>query len=169
MRPMVAVLIWVVLVGGFTLYVNTREPVKTVQAIGHRTAEGAYALEITPSFAAEPDPFALRADRETEAPAVVLMVNGKEVLRIVQRIEPGIPIRVEPVPGLVQGDNEFSIEANPPLTATRMAHAVRVRLLHDERTIAERSFWSEPGSRIAETFQINVIAEPRVGEHNRGH
>jgi hypothetical protein len=166
---MVAVLIWIVLVGGFTLYVNTREPVKTVQAVGPRTAEGAYVLEITPSFAPEPDPFALRAERETEAPAVVLTVNGKEALRIGHRIEPGIPIRVEPVPGLVQGDNELFIEANPPLTATRMAHAVRVRLLHGERTIGDRSFWSEPGSRIAETFRIVVIAEPRLEEHDRGH
>ena len=169
MRPMVAALIWIVLVGGLTLYTHMREPAKAFKTIAPRTVEGVFALEITPSFTAEPDPFALRGDTERGAPALTIRVNGKEAVRVTDRTEPGRPIRVEPVPGLVQGDNEIYLEVNPPLSAGSGSHAVRVSLLQEGRTLKERTFWSEPGSRIAETFRVKTPAGPRPEDQDHGH
>ena len=169
MRPIVAALIWIVLVGGLTLYTNTREPVKASRTAGPQQVEGTFALEITPSFAAEPDPFALRSDADRGAPALTIRVNGKEALRVTDRTEPGRPIRVEPVPGLVQGENEIYVEANPPLSAGAGAYAARVRFIRDGRTVTDRTFWSEPGSRIAETFLVKTLAQPQPQEQGHGH
>jgi len=169
MRPIVAALIWIVLVGGLTFYTHSREPVKALETVATQPVEGTLALEITPSFRAEPDPFALRDDTERTASALTIRVNGKEALRVTDRTEPGRVIRVEPVPGLIRGENEIYLEVNPPLSAGTGSHAVRVRVLQDGRKLQDRTFWSEPGSRIVETFRVKTVPEPQPEKQDHGH
>jgi len=167
MRPALAILIWIVVIGGLAAYMHSREEVRTATSYHLQQAGGVFALEVTTTFPVEPDPFALQTG-QGEAPALLMLLNGKEVLRRVDRVEAGVPIRVEPVAGLVQGRNEFYLEANPPLGLANLSYAVRVRLLRDGQPVMERSAWSEPGSKVAVTFQVDVGVQPRMEGHSHG-
>ncbi len=158
MRPALAIIIWVILIGGLTAYMQSRETAAVGVSYKLHSAEGVYALQITTTFDVEPDPFALRTD-ENEASALLVKLNGKEILRRSDRVQAGTPIRVEPVPGLTGGRNEFYLEANPPVSLANLSYAVRVQLFRDGQLIADRSLWSEPGSRIASTFQVSVARD----------
>ncbi|MFH1116051.1 MAG: hypothetical protein V1792_19225 [Pseudomonadota bacterium] len=159
MRPALAVIIWVLLIGGLAVYMQSRETASVGAAYKLHGAEGVFALRITTTFAAEPDPFALQTERN-EAPALLVKLNGSEILRITDRVDAGTPIEVKPVPGLIDGRNEFYLEANPPLGSANLSYAVRVQLFRDGQLITERSLWSEPGARIASTVLISVTKEP---------
>jgi len=76
MRPFLAVAIWIVLIGGLTLYMNVRETVKPPAAIESRQALGAYSAELTTTFPLEADPFALR-DESEQAALLLMKLNGK--------------------------------------------------------------------------------------------
>lgn len=155
MRPAFAVIIWVVLIGGLTVYMQSRDTAAVGVTYKPPRAEGVFALQVTTTFAVEPDPFALRTG-QTEASALLVKLNGSEILRRADRVQAGTPIRVEPVPGLIDGRNEFYLEANPPVGLANLSYAVRVQLFRDGQLVADRSLWSEPGSRIASSFQVSV-------------
>ncbi|MDQ7783278.1 MAG: hypothetical protein RDU20_10390 [Desulfomonilaceae bacterium] len=165
MRPAFVVVIWIALMGGLTLYMQSRETAVVGESYELHAAEGAFALRITTTFPVEPDPFALRTD-DREASALLVKVNGKEILRRTDRVRPGEPIQLEPVPGLTDGRNEFYLEANPPLDDANLSYAIRAQLFRDGKLIADRSFWSEPGSRIASSFEVSLAKEPAVKDHD---
>jgi hypothetical protein len=167
MRPVLAVVIWIVLVGGLGLYVRSHEAVKTAQSFQSTLAQGAYALEITPTFAAEPDPFALRTEEGEAPPALIVKLNGRELVKLTERVEAGAPIMIEPLKGLVEGSNEVYLEANPPIKETGRSNAVRVRVLRDGIPVSDRSFWSVQGSKIATTMLVN--AAPVESQEEDGH
>ncbi len=169
MRPVLAILIWVVLVGGLTAHMHARQ--KSNPAVSHEVHEatGVLTLEVTPTFDMEPDPFALQTDTQSAAPALLLRVNGKEVLRRTERVERGMPIRVEPVPALIQGHNEIYLEANPPLEQADRSMAVRVRVFRDGQPVADQSVWSDAGSRIATAFPVEIAHEKAPEAHPHGH
>jgi hypothetical protein len=169
MRPLIAVVIWVVLVGGLVLFVQSREAVETAQSFRLVPVQGTYALEITPTFAAEPDPFALRVEDEEQPSALTVKLNGKEVLRLTDRVDAGASIRVEPLRGLVEGGNELYLEANPPTKEAGRSHAVRVRVLRDGIPLSDRSFWSGQGSKIATTLRVNTIPGGQQEEDGHAH
>lgn len=166
MRPVLAVLIWAVLIGGLSSYMHYREGSRPPVAYRFEAAHGVFSLEVVGTFAVEPDPFAV--DVEGNQPAALsIRLNGKEIVRQTDRLEPGSPLRVSPVVGIVEGDNEFYLEAYPPAASTSQYNAVRIRVMRDNRVAAEHSSWSEPGARIADTFRLTVAEEPQV-EHAHG-
>lgn len=169
MRPLLAAAIWIILVGGLAAYMHGRDQALGIPEFRQTSASGDFALEATTSFAVEPDPFALQVDEATKPPALVVKLNGKSVLLITERLEAGTPIVAEKVGGIVEGPNELYVEANPPLEMAGKSHAIRVRLLRGGHTIAEKSFWSEPGSKIATTFTVNVGPAQAVPEDDHGH
>lgn len=139
---------------------HSRETAAVRARYESHSVEGVFALQVTTTFAVEPDPFALRTERN-EASALLVKLNGNEILRKTDKVQAGAPIRVEPVPGLIDGRNEFYLEANPPVGLANLSYAVRVQLFRDEQLVAERSFWSEPGSRIASSFQVSISKETK--------
>ncbi len=157
-RVIMAAAVWVVIVGGVGLYMNRRVDAPPVQAVETREAQGSYTLEVTPSFAAETDPFALTTDTSASPAALRVLVNGQVALERESEVAGGQPIRVDDVPGLIEGGNEFYVEANPPLSEGSRSHAVRVRILCDGEALAEHSLWSEEGGRIAATFRLAIEA-----------
>lgn len=169
MRPVAALLIWIVLVGGLWAYMNTRGSIREAASFKPTVARGSFQLEVTPTFSAEPDPFALQTDDETKAPALTVRVNGLEVLRLSGDVAEGVPIRVEPLKGLVEGRNELYVEASPPIHAVGKSHAVRVRILRDGEVLASHSFWSEPGSKISTTFPVELETTSGGAAHENGH
>ena len=86
--------------------------------------------------------------------------NGQELLRVTERVSAGDPLRIDPLPGAVVGRNELFLEAAPPIEQGNRAHAVRVRILRDGVTFAEKTFWSEPGSQLLADFSFTIHQEP---------
>lgn len=168
MRPVLAIMIWIVLIGGLSMYIHARERINPGRSYEVSAAADNLALEVTTTFDVEPDPFALRTDAETDAAALLVRINGKEVLRRSDRMERGVPLRLEPVQGLIQGRNEIYLEANPPLDNSGHSLAVRLRVLRGDQPVADRSFWSDTGSRVAATFPVTIEAEKdaKAGTHD---
>ena len=170
MRIALALLIWIVFVGGLGFYMHHRD----VSALTSRpdvetqAAKGHYAMEITTTFAVEPDPFALKLDSEEKQPALLVRLVDQEILRVNDRLEAGTPIRLEPLSGLVEGLNEIYLEASPPLEQTGKSHAVRVKILRDGQTVAEETFWSQPGGKVADTMGFELLASQAM-ESDHGH
>lgn len=172
MRILGALLAWVVIAGGVHVYLERRAPPPPPAAFVARQAQGVYALEVTPSFGVAPDPFALDLGEGEAKPALVVRLQGKDVLRASEKLEPGKPVLVSPLEGLVIGRNEFYVTANPPQDAIGRANAVRVRVLRDGRPLdgAERTLWSVAGTAVEGTFTLDVpepAAQPEDGAH--GH
>lgn len=169
MRLVVAALIWVVLIGGLAAYMTHRNH-RTGKTLSHTMAEapGTFALEVTPTFDLEPDPFALQTKGSGPAHALLVKVNGAEILKRSDRIQRGVPIVFEPVPSLSVGTNEVYLEANPPVGEANRAMAVRVRILRDGKTLADRSFWSDMGSKVSTTFDVKIEPETGTEEHSHG-
>ncbi|MEK7468905.1 MAG: hypothetical protein AAB074_16140 [Planctomycetota bacterium] len=166
MRFLLTALIWVVFVGSVALFTSRRDARGPVASYARAAAKGIFAVEVTASFTAEPDPFALDTGKAKPA-GLVVRVNGVEAIRAAT-VKPGAAIRVEPVAAVLEGKNELFIEAYPPADQLNRSHAIRVRILRDGEPVAERTFWSEPGTPIATAFPLEVPAAgaPAKDDHN---
>ena len=161
-RIVAAVFVWIVCVGGLALYMSQRQaalPVP-VKAAAARNATAAYVLEVTASFAAEPDPFAVHIDSEPLPPVLVIRLGSRQILRITESLAAGRPVRVDPLPGLVFGDNELFVAASPPADQADRRHALRLTVFENNRPIAEKTIWSEPGAAIAEVMRFSLAPTP---------
>jgi hypothetical protein len=83
-------------------------------------------------------------------------LGNYEILRKTDRLEAGSIIRVEPLSGLVLGDNEIYFQASPPIEDADKHHAVRLQILLKNQIIAEKTFWSPPGGNLAGTFRFTL-------------
>jgi hypothetical protein len=162
-----AAVIWVVLAGGLTIYMLQRGSAASTPAndIGVEAARGAYTLVVTTTFAAQPDPFALTAGGEAPA-ALQIRMGSRIVLQKTDDILPGRPMRVAIDEGLVKGTNELFIEASPPLDSADRMQAVRLQLLRDELTVAQETFWADPGENISQSFRFDIAERPRDTDHD---
>ncbi len=164
MRIFYVVLIWVLLVGGVALYMDARATAAPLQEFIREEAQGRFILEITPTFSAEPDPFGLDLDGSGKT-ALLLQLDGKEILKRSDTLTAGEVIRLDPVPGLKIGVNEFFLEANPPSELSSRSHAVRVRILKVYREgdppepVGEYSVWSDPDMSVTTTFELKIKIE----------
>lgn len=170
MRILGALLALVVIAGGVHLYLERRAPPPPPEAYVVRKAQGVYALEVTPSFGVAPDAFALDLGEGESKPALVVKLKGKDVLRETKMLEPGKPVVVSPLDGVVIGLNEFYIAANPPAETINRANAVRVRVLRDGQPLdgAEQTLWSVAGTAVEGTFTLDV-PEPAVQNEDDAH
>ena len=162
-------LIWVIGIGGLSLYMHEREVVRAqenAEIRAQRTPEGTFGLDITLSFTAQPDSFEVKTD-ETEKPTSLLVrLNGNEILRRHDEVAAGIPVLVEPVRGLVDGVNEFYVESSLPSGEAPRAQAVRLRCFRDGKELTENTYWTEAGANISAAFSINLRTDPqREGSH----
>jgi len=157
-RIAASAVIWLVLVGGAGLYMNTR-PGADARADAPQAEEAAgYAVEMTTTFEAKPDPFALSLS-DTEAPAALrLKLNGATLFERNDNVGAGERMIIDPVPGVRPGANELFIEAYPPAETSDRSHAVRVRVLHDGIVVLDATRWSEPGSPLAAPVEFEAQA-----------
>ncbi|MEZ4528756.1 MAG: hypothetical protein R2941_22810 [Desulfobacterales bacterium] len=166
MRILVAVFIWIIFAGGLALYMDSRNPPPfpaehTAESSAEHTAAsdskpafasentGHSVLEITPAFAPEPDPFALQPEPGVPRPALLVRMGNREILRVTEPMEPGIPLKINLPADPVPGKKEIWLEASPPLEAYRKTHALRIRVLENDAVTAEQTFWSEPGANVS--------------------
>ncbi len=168
MRVVVApLLIWIIGMGGLSLYMHEREVARAqenAEMMVQRTPEGAFGLDITLSFTAQPDSFGVKTDEKPTS--LLVRLNGKEILRRDDEVAAGIPVLVEPVRGLVEGVNEFYVESSPPSGEALRAQPVRLRCFRDGKELTEQTNWTEVGGNISAAFSINLRTDPqREGSH----
>jgi len=165
MRFALVALIWLIMVGGLTLYIRQRDS-RLPPAIQTPTAEAVpledYVLEITPTFSPEPDPFALKGDPADSA-SLVVRLGGRELFSTGKALTAGRTITVQPLTGLVAGHNELYLQAAPPPGEALQDHAVRVRLLQGARLIFDQTLWGVSGATVAGAIPFNLDKRAEAG------
>ena len=178
MRPLAVILIWVVILGGLALYMQSRHYLVPSDDSGYviQPAPGIFTLEVMPTFDAQGgvDPYGETLDPQ---PSFTLLLRGKEIVSYEQSIQAGLPTTIPWDPDkwpLEVGDNEFFIEVPTPTTkqddfaidpkeelaTTNKVYAVRLRLLRDGAEVDSKTLWSEPGKKVAGTMFITLDALP---------
>jgi hypothetical protein len=67
----------------------------------------------------------------------------------------GLPLRVEPVTGVLEGDNEIFVQASPPVGESDLEQGLRVKFFADGMLIADHTFWSSGGATISDSFSFD--------------
>ena len=156
MRPALAVILVAAILGGLQGYMSLRDrlgppPAQEVET----SAAGIFTLDLTLTFDAGPDPFALDVDN---APSLLVEFRGQEMLRETGNVPAGQPIVIAPVRDVVQGKNEFFVKAVPADSNADVSRAVRVRILRDGQPISDSTLWSEPGLPVQGKVDLVVPA-----------
>lgn len=149
MRPAFALLVWLVLVGGLAIYTQGGQPSGASIPLQQAPAAGDYSIEVTTSFDAVADPFALRIEGSDEANALLVRVNGKDVLRVADRVSRGTTIRIENARGILAGRNELYVEAAPPPGVSEHGHSALVKVVRDGTSVLERTIRSQDGAKLS--------------------
>lgn len=165
MRFALTVLIWLIMVGGLGLYIQQRDrrlpqgvPAPVTEAVQGED----YALEITPTFSPVPDPFALQIDPDASA-SLVVRLGERELFRSGKALPAGRIIALQPLAGLVAGQNELFLQASPPASEALQDHAVRVRLLQGARVIFDQTLWGVSGATVAGAIPFNLEKRAEAG------
>jgi hypothetical protein len=158
MRIFVAVIVWVIFIGGLSLYMKHRGFVdySTNNLYEFQQVEQVYALEVTPSFILESDPFALAMDIHNSSPALLIRLGEHELFNIGAPLTTTETFKVEPLHNLIVGQNEIYVEATPPTNHFSTYNALRIRVLKNGYPFVEKTLWSPPGAKVAGTFQFNL-------------
>lgn len=168
MRLLAVILIWVAILGGLALYMQSRKFFSPTEENVYviQPAPGEFTLEVTPTFDAQGgvDPFALDPVAQ---PAFVLSLRGKEIVSYDETALAGQPIEVswdsEDAP-LEVGGNEFHIKMTTPTADANTVYGVRLRLLRDGAEVDSRTLWSQPGSPVDGVFPIQ-LDQPVTTDH----
>ncbi|MFN2355761.1 MAG: hypothetical protein ABR512_14725 [Desulfopila sp.] len=163
MRFVLTALIWLLILGGLSLYIFQRD--RRIQApiqapVMQEVAGQNFILEITPTFSPEADPFALQGE-DGDSPSLVIRTSQRELFRAQADLERGVPVQVQPVHGLMEGRNELYLQGTPSLSEAHRDHAVRLRLFRDNRVVADETLWGHGGAGVAGTisFTLTTMAE----------
>ncbi|MDX9973601.1 MAG: hypothetical protein RBU21_11510 [FCB group bacterium] len=153
-------LAWLVCVGGVAFYMHARdawrEDHQAIAAAAPEAAVRRYDLELTLTFDAQPDPFALVTTESSAAPVVSVQLNGAPLVALSEGIAPGKPWLQENIQGVVEGNNELLVEATPPLTDEESRHALRLRVLSQGGAVADQTFWSQGGEKLVGVLPFEV-------------
>ena len=159
MRFLMVVAIWIVIVGGLWNYISHRDA-KRERIVATTpidlTVEGQYALEITPTFSTEDDPFALQTSDSTP-PSFEVKLNGNTLDMNVLEFQRGERVRTEKVTGVLMGHNEIYVNASPPLSENTMEHGIRVKFYQDNTLIVDRTVWADQGAIVSGTIRFNHL------------
>ncbi len=138
MRPILACLISIVLIGGVYGYLRFADSVRrpTVE-FNIDYAEGEYSVEIDHTFVCEGDPVF-----GTES--LKVLFKGKTVFSREATIPVGDPIEIRPLEGVESGENEVFVSATMS-QATQGFGVLKVTVKRNNIAIQEKLFASVPG------------------------
>ncbi len=151
MRFLLVVAIWIVIVGGLTSYINKRDERRMqVHASVAPNIEvvGNFAIELTPTFSIEKDPFALTTS-DAGKTSVELRLNGTPLQLESGDLKRGVTVRLDEVSGMLAGHNEIYVNASPPVSEDTLEHGIRVKLIKDRAVVADKTVWAEKGSLVS--------------------
>lgn len=154
MRPALALLLSVIILLGVHSYLRFADSLRrrVVSQPAVVAAAGEYTADITLTFPAEADSFAL------DSTSLLLKQQNEVLLKREGLVPAGEPLKIERLPNIVVGENEFYFSCVPQPGTEHQALAVRIRLFHDGVLVAERTFWSEPGLPPQGTITLTVPA-----------
>jgi hypothetical protein len=158
MRIFVAVIVWVIFIGGLSQYMKHRDfaDYSPNNLFEFQQVEKVYALEVTPSFILESDPFALMMDIQNSSPALLIRLGEHELLNISAPLTTVETFKIDPLHSLIAGQNEIYVEATPPTNHFSTYNALRIRILKNGYPFEEKTLWSPPGTKVAGTFQFTL-------------
>ena len=159
MRPLSAIAVVILILGGVQFYMSQRPTVVRQVADEEVQAGGDFSLDITLTFDAGPDAFALDVN---DAPSLLVLFRGNELIRETELVSAGEVVTVEKIDNVVNGQNEFFVQATPADSDALLARALRIRILRDGQVISDSSLWSEPG----ETIQGTLLLELSLAEED---
>jgi hypothetical protein len=138
MRPLLALLITLSLLGGVFGYVRFADSVRrTAVEVEIDYAEGIYSIEIQSTFDCEADPIL-----ETEA--LKVLFKGKPVFNRSELISSDETIEIKPLPGVESGENEIFVSANRVASAQGLG-AMKVTVKRNDIPVIEKLLTSVPG------------------------
>lgn len=168
MRFLMVVAIWIVIVGGLWNYISQRDAKRELIVAAtpiDLSVDGQYALEITPTFSTEDDPFALKTSDNT-ASSFEVKLNGNVLDMSVLEFQRGETIRNAKVGGVLTGHNEIYVNASPPLSENTLEHGIRVKFYRDNTLIVDKTVWAEQGALVSGTISFN---HSQTEEASHGH
>jgi hypothetical protein len=124
-----------------------------------------YSLTVTPTFQAEPDPFALQTTTTDPAPALLVRMAGSDLLRVTDQVQAGRTLYVEALPEVRVGLNEVYIEGSPPTDQSGQRQAILVELFRNGVWVQQASFWSVPGAKVTGTLRFEVTEDEPDHDH----
>jgi hypothetical protein len=138
MRPILALLITLSLLGGVFGYVRFAESVRrTAVEVDIDYAEGLYSIEIQSTFDCQSDPIL-----ETEA--LKVLFKGQSVLKRSQPVSADETIEIKPLEGVESGENEIFVSANMKAPAPGLG-AMKVTVKRNDIPVVEKLLTSVPG------------------------
>lgn len=146
MRVLGALLVSVAILGGlwtFLMLRNQQRPTLAPRQVTRVSDE--YEIEVTLTFDAEPDDFALDPNGSA---SMIVEHQGDTVYARVEPIEAGTSIGVPLQDRLVVGANELYIRVTPSAEAAPIQRAIRVRVQQGDFIVADESIWAEPGAPV---------------------
>lgn len=162
------IIVWATIAGVMFFYNETRQyHAETVETISATVkAAASVTIEVTATFSAEKDPFALDVPGGSESSPLILRLGDLTLIENADALKPGIPFIAGPLKSLKAGSRELYIEASPPIENGARHHALRIRIFGQGRLIAEKTFWAEPGGKITGVLPFNLKAVEYPGEKN---
>jgi len=157
MRFLLVVAIWIVIVGGLWKYISHRDAQRELIVATtpiDLTVEGQFALEITPTFSTEDDPFALTTSENNASPFEIKL-NGDVVDMGALEFQRGETIRKEEITGVLTGHNEIYINASPPLSENTLEQGIRVKVYQDDSLVVDKTVWADQGALVSGTISFN--------------
>ncbi len=160
MRFTLTLLAWIVMVGGLSLYMSGRETATAIERapVSATTAVGSYDVELTTTFSVEQDPFALQLD-DSGSDALTVRLNGTALALTSGTLSRGQVLRIEAIPGVVDGSNELYVEASPPVEEAGLDQGIRVRVLHDKQILVDQTLWGEQGALVSGSVAFSSVFE----------
>jgi len=159
MRFFLSLFIWLAIVGGLFAYTWQRDaglPKGPSIVEAAKQVKGSHFLEITPTFSAEKDPFALQSDTDNIR-LLELKLNGKALDIKAVEMKRGQVMLIRELPKLLVGFNEFYISASPPIAESMLSHGIRVRLLDGSSVLFDNTIWASPGARVSGAINFTLI------------
>lgn len=167
MRFLLVVTIWVVIVGGLWSYISNRDARRqhiTAKTPVDLSVEGQFAIEVTPTFSIEDDPFALTTS-DSSVPPLELKLNGKAIDINGLEVLRGQSIRFEDVVGVLAGHNEIYVTASPPISENTLEQGIRVKLYEDRTLVVDQTIWTDQGALVSGTISFSH-SQNEEGSHD---
>lgn len=158
MRFILSLVIWFLFVGGLYLYITGRD--NSLARSGGATPApiqrqaASVVLELTPTFSAQEDPFALRTEKPADP--LEIRVNGSVVPVGARPVSRGKTIVIDDVSAALGEVNEVFVKASPPVAESSLDHGVRVRLLSRGSVLADETIWSSGGGLVSGTVSFST-------------
>ncbi len=145
----------------------------TREAHGHGEAQPesgkgwGYRVELTSTFDAAADPFAVRVDAADDVPRLLVRHAGQELLRLSQDWHRGQMVAIPSV-ALEGRHAELFVQASPSAAEAAQSCGVRVRVIREDGALCDdQTIWTEGGGAVL-AQAVRVSLDPVLERLDRG-